>query len=62
MIELPNIPQLIGKAIGRLMHIPVDIACGVKEGFTGNGCDEHENVEDVGEPAPYKEEPESNNI
>jgi len=61
MITIPNIPQLIGKALGKLLHIPVDIACGVKEGFTGNKCgDEHENIDDVGEPAPYKEEP--NNI
>ena len=53
-MKIPNIPNLIGKGIGRVLHAPVDLAKGVKEGFTKAGTDEHEQVEQLGEPVPSK--------
>ncbi len=37
-INVPNVPNVIGKAIGKVVHLPIDVACGIKEGFTGVAC------------------------
>ena len=62
MIKFPNIPNIIGQGVGKVLHIPVDFAKGIKKGFVGKKVDEHEIVEDVGEPCPNKTEPDSTEI
>ena len=53
MFKIPNIPNLIGKGLGKVLHTPIDLAQGVKEGFMTAGYeDEHERVEEVSAPAP----------
>jgi len=37
-IQIPNFPQMVGKVVGTVLHVPVDVYCGVKEGFTGKPC------------------------
>ena len=51
--------MLLGKGVGKLLHIPLYFAQGVKSTFVK---DEHEIVEDVGEPCPKKTEPDSTEI
>ena len=54
LIKMINVPMLLGKGVGKLLHIPLYFAQGVKSSFVK---DEHETVEDVGEPCPKKTEP-----
>ncbi len=56
-ITIPNFPNLLGKVIGKVVHVPVDVFQGVKQGFTAAGKpsqDEHEQIEHVEQPAPVK--------
>ena len=56
---IPNIPNLIGKGLGRVIHAPVDLVQGVVQGFTAAGKpsqDEHEQIEHVEQPAPVKDQ------
>ncbi len=39
-MKLPNIPSLIGQGIGHVVHVPVDLFCGIKKGFIDAGRDE----------------------
>ena len=36
--KFPNVPKFVGKVIGKIIHVPVDVACGIKEGVTGTPC------------------------
>ncbi len=52
-INIPNIPNLFGKVIGKVVHVPVDVFQGVKQGFVAAGKpDEHEDTASVEQPAP----------
>ena len=58
MIKLPNIPNVLGQIVGRVLHGPVDFAKGVRKGFTKNT---DEQIEDVSKQSP-KVDPESTTI
>lgn len=46
-MQVPNIPHLLGVGIGKVIHAPVDIVCGIKKGVTGLGCGETAKPEDT---------------